>query len=94
MDRKKIILDYNPKGNTWCKDFYEHLKETREMRTLSEILIEADATRHISDLQRLAEEIIANKYKMPLCEVLYGLEHIKELGLILKQIDEVKQLMS
>lgn len=75
-------------------NFIQHLKDIKKMRTLSEILIEADATRDILTLKRLAEEIIAQKYSMPLCEVLFGLEHIKDIGLSIKKLDEIKQLMS
>jgi len=64
------------------------------MRTLSQILIQADEAKSVVVLKLLADEIMKNKHKMPLCEIIFGLEHIKDLAYRIKQVDEIKQLMS
>ena len=64
------------------------------MRTLSEILIQADNATSIVVLKLLADEIIKQKDEMLLHEVIFGLEHIKDIGLAMKRHNEINQLMS
>lgn len=64
------------------------------MRTLSQILIQADKAKSVTVLKLLADEIMKDKDKMHLREVVFGLEHIKDLALAIKKVDEIKQLMS
>jgi len=62
------------------------------MRTLSEILIEADTAKGILQLKKLSEELYHNKQHYPLHEVIFGLEHIKDLGLAIKAKDTIEQM--
>lgn len=71
------------------KDFSAHLRgiqwasgwsAVKEKRTLSEILIEADGASSVQHLKRLSTEIMDNKKKFPLCEIVFGLEHIRDLA--------------
>ena len=54
------------------------------MRTLSEILIEADATNDILKLKNLADELHKHKTHYKLMEVTFGLEHILHKGNAIK----------
>lgn len=49
------------------------------MRTLSEILIDADNYKGWGDLTKLWNELIKNKYSYPLSHLLFAKEHIQEL---------------
>jgi hypothetical protein len=58
------------------------------MRTLTEILKEADNSKSISELNKLSEELYKNRDKMPLHEVEFGLEHMIDIAHTL--INEMK----
>jgi len=63
------------------------------IRTLSQILIDADKCKSPACLQSLADELVKNKFQYPLCELTFGLEHILELGEGIKAKIQFEHLM-
>ena len=60
------------------------------MRTLTEILKDADKATELQALIDLWNEIANNKYKYPLTELWFANEHIRELALKVKGADIAK----
>ena len=60
------------------------------VRTLSEILIDADNWKGLCDLNRCWNEIVVNKYKYPLCQLLFAKEHIQ--GLLNEENELAKEI--
>lgn len=50
------------------------------MRSLTDILKEADKATELSDLSRLWEEIVKNKYRFSLVQLQYAKEHLGRLA--------------
>ncbi len=49
------------------------------MRTLSEILIDADNATEREEIKKLGNELFDNKYKYPLVELRFAKEHLESL---------------
>lgn len=52
-----------------------------KVRTLSEILKDADDAKELNELIELWNEVANNKYKFPLIQIRFANEHIRELAL-------------
>lgn len=53
---------------------------TISVRSISEILIEADKTDELGVLSDCWEEIVTNKYQYPLAQIKYAREHLEKLA--------------
>lgn len=53
------------------------------MRTLTQILIEADRSTTLKRLSELSDEIYDTRKIRPKHEVIFGLEHIRDLGSVI-----------
>jgi hypothetical protein len=66
----------------------------KPVRTLSEILIEADNNQNdLTRLKELAAELVDHKKFYPLVEITFGLEHILNYGRELQARIELQQLL-
>jgi len=63
----------------------------QKVRSLSEILIEADKTESLYELIERWNEIVKNKYQYPLVELQFAQEHLEELSAKLAKQD-LKQI--
>jgi len=64
-----------------------------KIRTLSEILVEADSCENVARLKELSTELVSNRTKYPRVQVVYGLEHILDLLEIKKAQLEIRKLL-
>lgn len=65
----------------------------KKVRTLSEILKEADETESYIKLDLLSNELKENKTKHYLKEVAFGLEHIRDIGIYINEKKKLKKLL-
>jgi hypothetical protein len=72
----------------------EVMTKKSTVRTLSEILKDADSTRSISELKALSRELFDYKYEYKISEVSYGLEHIKDICLEIKSENTINALLN
>ena len=64
----------------------------KRIRTLSEILIDADNTTDLDKLKKLSTELVDNKDKYPHHQVVFGLEHILNIGLNIQAKIQLKAM--
>lgn len=85
-------MDQQNKNN----QFTQLLKTTfmAPIRTLSEILIEADEANTYQQLSRLSDEIVLTKQFRTTAEISYAIERITELGEIINQKFKVESLLN
>ena len=59
------------------------------MRTITQILIDADNTQDINELQTLWEEIRSNLEHYPLIQLKFSIEHMQEIAVKLAKNDAI-----